>query len=313
MSILDDYALLYRVAHYHYINEYSQVEISQMEGLSRPQVSRLVSRAKELGMVRIEVVPYRDPHFIPLENDLKDCLGLADVHVFPDDGPDPSRFITAAASWLSHELVRYRKVGIAWGRTIYRTSLRLLPEKGGESMTFVPLLGNTGTDVAWLQANSILDRYAASFSARAVFTQCSLVTPQNEAGGLEAQRLKLLEDSWGGLEAVVMGIGGKPDFSQGFLKELAPALRSDLIHADPAGDLFGHFFNQKGELYQIPETYHLAALPLERLKEIPRVICLAAGQEKAEAIIIAAKGGCLTTLATDETTAKAILTAGDHD
>ena len=309
MGILDDYALLYRTAHYYYINEYSQVEISKMEHLSKPQVSRLISRAKELGMVRIEVTPFQDPHYIPLETSLKQYLGLKEVRVFPSDEPDnESRFISAAASWLSHELVGCKKTGIAWGQTIYRVSLRLIPEKGDQDMLFVPLLGNTGISTAWLQANSILDRYAANFSAKAVFTQCSLITPKSEISNkLEAQRLSLLEESWEGIDAAVMGIGGKPDFSRGFLAELDPELQDDLIRAGPAGDLYGHFFNEDGELYKVPDTYHLASLPLEKLKQVPRVICLAAGSEKADAIRIAAGQNWFTELITDETTAEAIL------
>lgn len=310
MSVLDDHELLYRVAHYFYVNDFSQVEISRMEGLSRPQVSRLIARARELGMVKIQVEPFRDPDLIPLEQALEAKLGLGAVHVFPADEPEEpdSRFISAVGAWLSRELPRYSNIGLAWSRTLYRASFRLLPQKAALGMRFTPLQGNAGINVPWLQANSVLDRYAANFGAEAVFTQCSLFTPSAALETpLEGERFRLLREGWQGLEAAVMGIGAAPEAGQSYIREVAGPVYRELMNMQAVGDLFGSFFNERGEVFPIPEGYTLASFPIGQIKAVPQVICLASGAAKAQAISVAARCGYIKTLAIDETAAQALL------
>ena len=55
MNIFDDVSLLYTVAKYYYLDEYSQGDIAKLLNISRPQISRLLKRARELEIVKIEV------------------------------------------------------------------------------------------------------------------------------------------------------------------------------------------------------------------------------------------------------------------
>jgi len=66
----------------------SQAQIARHLGVSRPTVSRLLARARQLGIVRIEIVPpTADP---ALGKDLQERLGLRGFHIAagladPDD------------------------------------------------------------------------------------------------------------------------------------------------------------------------------------------------------------------------------------
>ena len=66
----------------------SQAQIARHLGVSRPTVSRLLARARQLGIVRIEIVPpTADPG---LGKDLQERLGLRGIHIAagladPDD------------------------------------------------------------------------------------------------------------------------------------------------------------------------------------------------------------------------------------
>ena len=55
MSDNCDYAQLYRIAKRYYIDNFSQAKIAVEESISRPHVSRLLAKARELGIVRISV------------------------------------------------------------------------------------------------------------------------------------------------------------------------------------------------------------------------------------------------------------------
>ena len=84
MAKKDNYALLYRVASYYYNDGLTQDEIARIENFSRPHVSRLLDRAKETGIVRIEVVK---PDFLSTDSvaaELKERLGLKSVSVCPN-------------------------------------------------------------------------------------------------------------------------------------------------------------------------------------------------------------------------------------
>lgn len=310
MRTLNDYELLYRVAHYYFINGYSQIDISRMENLSRPQVSRMIARARELGMVRVEVLPYQNSDLSPLEDRLRRRLGIDAVHIFPADKPDSpdSRFISALGAWLSRELPQFRRIGLARSRTVYRVSFRLIPQNVGDGMCFTPLQGNAGTNIPWLQSSSILDRFASNFNAEAVFTQCSVLTPTEALDTpLEQERFRLLQSGWNDLDAALFGIGAKPDFNSSFIREVVGPVYPELLNMDPTGDLFGSYFDENGKMFDSPAGYTLVSFPVSDLRTIPHAICVAAGAEKAQAICVAARQGYIKTLAVDETAAYALL------
>ena len=310
MRTLDDYELLYRVAHYFYVNEYSQVDISRMENLSRPQVSRLISRARELGMVRIEVLPYYDPDRAPLERLLTERLGVEAVHVFSEDDPDApnSPFISDVGAWLSRELTRFRRIGLSRSRTVYRASYRLIPQRTEAKICFTPLQGNAGTNIPWLQSNSVLDRFAANFDAEVFFTQCSVLTPTAALETpLEQERFRLLRAGWENLDVAVFGIGAKPDLSSSVVREVIEPIYHENLNVNAVGDIFGSFFDEKGKIYDPPEGYTLVSFPVSALSTLPSTICLAAGAEKARAISVAARLGYIKTLVIDEAAANALL------
>ena len=119
----------------------SQAQIAQHLGVSRPTVSRLLAQARQLGIVRIEIVPpTADPG---LGKDLQERLGLRGIHIAagladPDD-PAPvlaGRLNDALAGVGLHPgdvLV------VGWGRAIYslgRYELAPLP-----GVVVVPALG----------------------------------------------------------------------------------------------------------------------------------------------------------------------------
>ncbi|MCE1741494.1 transcriptional regulator LsrR, partial [Enterobacter hormaechei] len=74
------------------------------------------------------------------------------------------------------------------------------------------------------------------------------------------------------------------------------------------GDILGYFFNTEGELVSDIDIHQeLIGISLSELKTIPNVIGVAGGIEKADAIVAALKGGYISSLVTEEQTARAML------
>jgi DNA-binding transcriptional regulator LsrR (DeoR family) len=116
-------SLLHTVAKLHYLQDMPQVEISRLLQLSTATVSRLLKRAREDGIVRIEV---RDPelgHEVGLR--LAAALGLKQAIVI--DAPvgaasmaclaEPVGQVLEAAGLTPHSVV-----GLGWGRTVCRAA-----------------------------------------------------------------------------------------------------------------------------------------------------------------------------------------------
>ena len=75
------------------------------------------------------------------------------------------------------------------------------------------------------------------------------------------------------------------------MRDVVGSVFPELMDFDPAGDLFGFYFDETGKLIDPPSGFTLVFFPLNRLKTIPNAICVASGAEKATAISVAAKLG----------------------
>src|SRR4029079_1372429 len=111
----DTELLTVRVAELYYDENKTQDEIGALLGISRWKAGRLLTHARESGIVRIEIVHPRARR-LGLERDLCARFGLADAIIVPDpEGPD-ARAIDAAAT-----------ARVAQAAADYLTALRPVP------------------------------------------------------------------------------------------------------------------------------------------------------------------------------------------
>src|SRR5512141_1336935 len=79
-AVSDDARLLAKVATLYYKSQLSQLEIAQRLGISRQTAGRLLQRARDLGIVHVEI---RSPlsHATDLEYSLEEALHLSEASV----------------------------------------------------------------------------------------------------------------------------------------------------------------------------------------------------------------------------------------
>lgn len=75
--------LLYRIARDYYQFDMPQKEIAKRENISRPHVSRLLKKAKEVGIVNIEINKPNVLSEVEMIDTLKDLTGLKNVEIVP--------------------------------------------------------------------------------------------------------------------------------------------------------------------------------------------------------------------------------------
>jgi len=190
----------------------SQAQIARHLGVSRPTVSRLLARARQLGIVRIEIVPpTADPG---LGKDLQERLGLRSVHIAagladPDD-PAPvlaGRLNDALAGIGLHPgdvLV------VGWGRAIYslgRYELAPLP-----GVVVVPALGGGAEDRPWFQANEITRRWAVTLHGTPRYLHApAFVSSALKRSLVHEEGVHSTLDLWDRAKVALLGIGAYPD------------------------------------------------------------------------------------------------------
>lgn len=308
----DDLMQLYRVAAAYYLDGKTQKEIGEQENISRSQISRMLDRARAVGIVKIDVSLPETTSEEVLAAFLKERLGLRDVVLAKVEDTDSQETVTdaiaaAAAAYLPRVMKNSGITGLGWGHTMYRLPAFMRQRGSKTDLLFVPLIGAAGIDEPCMQINSIVDRVAERMQARAAYTNLPAFREKNvPLTPFENQRLGQLHDYWDKLDCAVFGLGTKKSGLSFFDGAVSGDSKRRIEQSSVCGDILSQYFFPDGQLMQSDGKYHSNAYPAERLKQLPRSVCLAGGSEKAAGIQAAAIAGYFNILITDTATAKEI-------
>src|SRR4051812_6395394 len=138
----DDELLSVRVAELYYDENKTQDEIGALLGISRWKAGRLLTQARDAGIVKIEIVHPRARR-VSLERDLCARFGLRDAVIVPDpenESDATGRVAQAAADYLTGLRPVPRVLGVSWGRTLNEVADRL-PMNWASGVTVVQING----------------------------------------------------------------------------------------------------------------------------------------------------------------------------
>ena len=145
-SANDSRRLVYRIAQAYYDEELTQADIAERFGISRIKVSRLLTRAREDGVVRITVVPPADDN-TALERELEQIFGLQEALVVTPSGAEYTDVIEAigraAGDYVGRVLDDGQTLGLTWGNSVLAT-VDSIPHATLPSSRVVQLLGGLG-------------------------------------------------------------------------------------------------------------------------------------------------------------------------
>jgi DNA-binding transcriptional regulator LsrR (DeoR family) len=283
-----------------------------MTGFSVSKVSRLLSAAREQGIVRISVEPA--PEGRPAAADaLEDRFGV-EVRITPGRERDPAaatRLCGVAAadhavSWLPDR----GTIGIASGYTV-SALVSALPRLSKPGVVVVPVVGGWDAQNQYLDSNQIARRMAERIGARSqtLHAPAVLDTPEMKNALLREPTVAATTSRWDSLELALLGVGGRPESYPGYTTaadRLGEGSRRELQEAEVVGDLAGHFFRVDGSFVDAWSSRTLA-IPRDSLRTAKRVVGVAAGAPKAPAILGGLRSGLLHALVTDRATAEAAL------
>lgn len=306
-----DRSLAARAAWLSYIGGYTQEDIARRLGVSRVKVNRLIAEAAEVGVVRV-FVEGTAAECVALEDRITKRWNLEFCSVSPtvDDGPLPLRTLAAAgARYLNGVLERgdAALIGIGHGRTLAEM-VKQLPRTPRPNVRFVSLLGSL-TRHAAANPFDVIHRLTEVTGAESYLMPAPFF-----ADSVADKRVLLAQKSLKDVFALarkaqlhIVGIGevgaGAHILATGMITD---GESRQLKRAGAVGEVLGRFLDAAGRPVVAEINERGVAIRLDEIKG-RRVVAVAGGVGKPQAIKAVLESRVITGLITDETTAKAIV------
>lgn len=305
-------AMLVQVAHLYYNEGLSQIQIAERLGVSRSLIALYLQRAREQGIVRIEVINPQD-HCVELALSLTEKTGISHITVVPSspaaqsDTLTAQALATAAAQHLRKTLKDGDVLGIGWGRTMSKV-VDMLPPAPSRDLIIIPLLGETSAISSYTQINQMVLQAAQAFQAKPHFLLAPMLV------GSRKLRDALFDDMvvrqvaayWDHLTVVCFGIGVMPP-TPGMIVYVGEEHTPMLQAQGAVGDICAHYFDQRGQLIQTELDELMIGVNWDQLRRARRAVGVAYGVEKTAAILAALNSGLISDLFIDEKLAESML------
>ncbi|MBQ7839494.1 MAG: sugar-binding transcriptional regulator [Lachnospiraceae bacterium] len=308
-KVVDDARLMIKVCDLYYNQNISQQQIADMLSLSRPTVSRLLSSAREQGIVEIRVSNLETIKHWELERQLKELYHLKDV-VIVDSVPQREEVPEdAAARYLENTIKDDDIVGISMGATLYQV-VNHIAKPAARRVTFVPLIGGMGQLRMELHSNNLAESLSRKFEGSFVPMQAPA-----RVSSAAVRRKLMKEESIAAaialgerINTAIVGIGYPSQDSAikatGYFKE--DEIES-LIIKKAAGEICMQFYDIEGKTFVGQNDNNVIGMEIEKLRKVPTRIGIAYGTAKLRAIQGAIAGQYINVLVTDFDCARALM------
>ncbi|WP_309085652.1 sugar-binding transcriptional regulator [Chelativorans sp.] len=305
--------LMVRAAKLYYDLQRTQAEIAGELGLTRWQISRLLTEARELGIVRIEITP-RSSRATEIEVELQQTFGLKDAVVVPHgENHDQQMVMEAVAQAASRYIVGLKPhvslMGVSWGRTMSAVA-RFLPVNWSPGLHVVLVNGATNIRSTSSRAIAVAEEFAQSASGMATLLPVPAIVGKKstrevlEQDPIIERVLRLAEEA----DVACFSMGGISHESVLVTSGYIEPEHIDRLRAEGAvGDILGRFVDASGAIVDPELDGRTIGLRLDLLKKKSRAIGIVSGREKHEVTRAALKAGYLSVLITDEASARAAL------
>jgi deoxyribonucleoside regulator len=305
-------SLMTQAARLYFDRQQSKVEIAAALGISRFRVARLIAQALETGMVRIE---YRDTPTSDraLASAIEERFGLF-MCVVAGQSSDVGDVARLAASIVDDLVGADDVVGIAWGSTLAAV-VAAMPHRDEPSIAVVQLAGSSirygrEQDPGEL-ARLLAERWGASYHP--LFAPAFVDDQTLRDGLMQHPELAATAAMFERLTMAILGIGALGTTAEGSSLvrsgTLTPDVVEQLVSDGVVGDLLLHPVGADGGFPATDLASRAMSISVDALRAVPRVVAVAAGAVKGDAILGALRSGIVRILVTDTAAARAVIAA----
>lgn len=291
---------LVTAAKLYYEDNLTQAEVAARLGVSRPTVSKMLTKAREAGIVHIEIRAVDEGNTDLLKN-LQQRYGLQGGLVVNDN----KNFWSEAAQFLHAELHYAHNIGLGWGYAIGETVRELLTitAKKQEGCIF-PLIGTAHIPHKGYHPDELAQQWASVSGRTAYVLNCPAFPDSLEERSELEDSVAYGEVSnlWKQADALVVSINGYP----GVPDEATATRFGDALQKQKAvGKFLSYYYNARGEFISGNNDYCIH-VPLATILKCNKVIGIVA-DNNVKAVVGAVKTGVITHLVLTESMAQKLL------
>lgn len=302
---------IHLAARLYYVDGLGQAEVAKLVKVSQAKVSRLLSLAREKGIVRISVADYQSRSTV-LEKQLSKRFQLRNVIVIRTvEGLSSaeSRHMVAhfAAPIIAQTVLPGSALAIGGGHALEEL-VQFLPREN-KNVTVVQAMGGVDPNIAPFDSLTLGQLLADKWAGRFYMFNAPAVLPDKRTRDtfLDLEHIRSVNAKLKEVDVALIGVGTLEQsvFVERniFGKEGFDRFRK----CGAIGEICGRYFDAEGKECDTPYRDRIIGISLETLREIPDVIGVVAGADRAAAVKAAITSCVLKSLIIDEIGAQALL------
>ena len=306
--------LMTRVAKRFYIDHKSKSDIAGEVGISRFRVARLLDHARATGLVQIQIESSTDVN-TALSVALQERYGLQHAVVVDASDDDQSvlreRLGQLAADVLGEIVTSADVLGLAWARSLRGIGTAVTSIPAGHVVQLTGALsGPDGSDVLGL-----VRRVArAGGGVPHVFYAPLVVSDAAIARTLRRQPdISRAAEMIDQITVAVVGIGAWSPGLSTIYDMVEEADRVQTAELGVVAEVSGVLIDEHGEGVAAPLSRRIIGVSAEELRRIPLVLAVAYGDEKADAVRAALRGGLVQGLITHAGLTRRLIASDDDE
>ncbi len=308
-------ALITSVARMYYLDGLGQSEIANICGVSRSTVSRLLTTARERGIVRISVDEF-DPRDRDLEGKVVERFGLRQAIVVREMGGTPASVRRTVGYFAGPMLAEWiggqRLVGLAGGRTLGELVHNIEPRTRGSGPAFVQLMGTIGSSPGRIDASELSRTLARRYQGTFLTLNAPAFAQSRRARDLfmSHDEIRSVWNAFESLDLALVGVGSLDESAIIEREVLKPDAYAELRAAGAVGEICGRFFDEQGRECVSEPRDRVISIGLDALRGCDDVMAVVSGGSRSCALRAAIRGGIVTSIVIDQAGANSLLRAG---
>ncbi len=311
MNDTKDRDLLVEIAVMYYLENKTQTEISKELFMSRPKVSRLLQKARDLNIVDIKI-NFDSDDINRVAKQIQHRFGVENVVIvktLSTESETIKEIGKAAANELKYHLKDGSNIGMSWGRTV-KAMVDAFKPKNLKDIKIVELFGA----VEYTDESQEFLSIGYEFSQKVNGSFYSLPSPLyiNDTKTrnilLDNPIIKNTLNMIDACDFLVTSIGVvNSQLPQRIWDaHVDPKSREELLELGAQGYLCAHFFDNHGHFINHSINDNIIGIKTESIRK-NKIILMAGGLTKRQAIYSILKGGYINTIISDDKTLKKIL------
>lgn len=304
-------ALLLEVARRYYMDGESQAEIAEAVAFSRATVSRLLAEARRVGVVQIRI-GHPLERVLSIEKALMQNFGLKQARVADpaETSSIQSEVARCAADLVIENSSENVVLSISNGLAVTAT-VDAMPQLTWPRSRAVQMIGSVGESDMLMDSPETCRRMSRKLGG----TFHPLPAPLVVSDASVAQALRRDNQISATLELgaradlALVGVGATSDGHSGLILQPyeSPDMVRTILATGSVAHISGHHIAANGDHVRTDLCDRTIAVDIERLRDIPLVIGVAWGDRKVKALKAAIRGGFISALVTDRSTAISLL------